>query len=149
MEGIRFCGFRAHELLFEVLGRTFLCLHGHQVGANLQKAVQEITGKYAAQGITVDYTLFGHQHATAIGDYHARNASLVGSNAYSEAGLNFCSKAAQNLHIVTSGGIDSLKVDLQDSSGVTPYPFVADWEAYCPRSEQKLRQGAVVFQVVI
>ena len=69
--------------------------------------------------------------------------------AYSEAGLNFCSKAAQNLHIVTSGGIDSLKVDLQDSSGVTPYPFVADWEAYCPRSEQKLRQGAVVFQVVI
>ena len=89
VEGIRFCGFRAHELLFEVLGRTFLCLHGHQVGANLQKAVQEITGKYAAQGITVDYTLFGHQHATAIGDYHARNASLVGSNAYSEAGLNF------------------------------------------------------------
>ena len=82
VEGIRFCGFRAHELLFEVLGRTFLCLHGHQVGANLQKAVQEITGKYAAQGITVDYTLFGHQHATAIGDYHARNASLVGSNAY-------------------------------------------------------------------
>ena len=58
VEGIAFCGFQANELLFEVMGRTFLCLHGHQVGANLQKSVQEITGKYASRGITVDYTLF-------------------------------------------------------------------------------------------
>ena len=149
VDGIRFCGFRAHELLFEVLGHTFLCLHGHQVGANLQKSVQEIAGKYAAQGITVDYTLFGHLHATAIGDYHARNASLVGSNAYSEAGLNFCSKAAQNLHIVSTHGIDSLKVDLQEVSGIEPYPFPSEWEAYAPKSESKLHQGAVVFQVVV
>ncbi|MCS5700789.1 hypothetical protein NZK32_17240 [Cyanobium sp. FGCU-52] len=149
VEGIDFQGFRANELLFEVMGRTFLCLHGHQVGANLQKSVQEITGKYAAQGITVDYTLFGHQHATSIGDYHARNASLVGSNAYSEAGLNFCSKAAQNVHVVTATAIDGIKVDLQDTSGITPYPFATEWEAYCPKSEGKLHEGAVVFQVVV
>ena len=155
-DGIRFCGFRANELLFEVLGRTFLCLHGHQIGANTQKSVQEIAGKYAAQGITVDYTLFGHLHASAIGDYHARNASLVGSNAYSEAGLNFCSKAAQNVHIVSgvkdgsaNGAIDGVKVDLQDVSGIEPYPFAADWEAYCSKSERKLRSPAVVFQVVV
>jgi predicted phosphodiesterase len=148
-DGIAFCGFRANELLFEVMGRTFLCLHGHQVGANLQKSVQEITGKYAAQGITVDYTLFGHLHATSIGDYHARNASLVGSNAYSEAGLNFCSKAAQNVHVVTATAIDGIKVDLQDLSGIEPYPFAAEWEAYCPKSENKLHEGAVVFQVVV
>jgi predicted phosphodiesterase len=146
---IQFCGFQANELLFQVLGHTFLCLHGHQIGANLQKSVQEITGKYAARGITVDYTLFGHLHATAIGDYHARNASLVGSNAYSEAGLNFCSKAAQNVHIVTAGSIDGLKVDLQDTTGIEPYPFVSEWEAYAPKSESKLHQGAVVFQVVV
>ncbi|MCP9793535.1 hypothetical protein [Vulcanococcus limneticus] len=147
--GIRFCGFRANELLFEVLGRTFLCLHGHQIGSNLQKSVQEIAGKYASQGITVDYTLFGHLHATAIGDYHARNASLVGSNAYAEAGLNFCSKAAQNVHIVTATGIDGLKVDLQDTTGIAPYPFAAEWEAYCPKSERKLHTPSVVFQVVV
>jgi hypothetical protein len=147
--GITFCGYRANELLFQEHGRTIHCLHGHQVAANQQKTVQEITGKYAAQGITVDYTLFGHQHATEIGDYHARNASLVGSNAYAEAGLNFCSKAAQNLHIVTAGSIDGLKVDLQDTTGIEPYPFCKEWEAYCPRSEQKLHQGAVVFQVVV
>ena len=149
VDGISFCGFQANELLFEVMGRTFLCLHGHQVGANVQKSVQEITGKYAARGITVDYTLFGHLHATAIGDYHARNASLVGSNAYSEAGLNFCSKAAQNLHIVTSGAIDGLKVDLQDTAGIEPYPFCSQWEAYAPKSETKLHEGAVVYQVIV
>jgi hypothetical protein len=148
-DGIRFCGFRSHELLFEVMGRTFLCLHGHQIGANVQKSVQEISGRYAARGITVDYTLMGHLHATAIGDYHARNASLVGSNAYAEAGLNYCSKAAQNVHIVTAGAIDGVKVDLQDTDGITPYPFVSEWEAYAPKSESKLHQGAVVFQVVV
>jgi len=148
-DGIAFCGFRANELLFEVMGRTFLCLHGHQVGANTQKSVQEIAGRYAARGITVDYTLFGHQHATAIGDYHARNASLVGSNAYSEAGLNFCSKAAQNVHVVTTGSIDGVKVDLQDTTGIEPYPFASEWEAYCPKSESKLHEGAVVYQVVL
>ena len=148
-DGIRFCGFRANELLFEVLGRTFLCLHGHQIGANVQKSVQEIAGKYAAQGITVNYTLFGHLHASAIGDYHARNASLVGSNAYSEAGLNFCSKAAQNVHIVSAGTIDGVKVDLQDVAGIEPYPFASEWEAYCPKSEHKLHTPSVVYQVVV
>jgi hypothetical protein len=123
------------------------------IKADVQKSVQEITGKYAAQGITVDYTLFGHLHASAIGDYHARKASLVGSNAYSEAGLNYCSKAAQNVHIVTGvkggGTIDGMKVDLQDVSGITPYPFASEWEAYCPKSERKLHSPSVVYQVVV
>jgi len=149
VEGIDFCGFQAHELLFEVMGRTFLCLHGHQVGANVQKSVQELTGKYAARSLTVDYTLFGHLHATWIGDYHARNASLVGSNAYSEAGLNYCSKAAQNDHIVTPAAIDGMKVDLQDTTRIEPYPFVSEWEAYCPKSHSKLHEGAVVYQVIV
>jgi hypothetical protein len=163
-DGIRFCGFRANELVFQVMGRSFLCLHGHQIGANVQKSVQEVMGKYAAQGITVDYTLFGHLHASAIGDYHARNASLVGSNAYSEAGLNFCSKAAQNVHIVTAApaadpkakqakpaaaAIDGMKVDLQDVTGIEPYVFNREWEAYSPKSERKLHTPSVVYQVVV
>ena len=148
-DGIAFRGFQPNELLFEVQGRTFLCLHGHQIGANTQKSVQEITGKYAAQGITVDFTLFGHLHASAIGDYHARNASLVGSNAYSESGLNFCSKAAQNIHIVSAAAIDGMKVDLQDVTNIEGYPFTREWEAYCPKSEGKLHRPSVVYQVVL
>ena len=77
----------------------------------------------------------------------------MGSNAYSEAGLNFCSKAAQNVHIVTGvkegGSIDGVKVDLQDVSGITPYPFASEWEAYCPKSERKLHNPSVVCQVVV
>ena len=36
-----------------------------------------------------------------------------------------------------------------DTTGVEPYPFVSEWEAYAPKSESKLHQGAVVFQVVV
>ncbi len=45
--------------------------------------------------------------------------------------------------------IDGVKVDLQDTTGITPYPFQSEWEAYCPKSESKLHQGAVVYQVTI
>jgi hypothetical protein len=73
----------------------------------------------------------------------------VGSNAYSEAALNFCSKAAQNLHIVSANAIDGIKVDLQDTDGIEPYPFCSDWEAYCPKSEGKLHSETVVYQVIV
>jgi len=33
-------------------------------------------------------------------------------------------------------------VDLQDTTGITPYPFVSEWEAYAPKSASKLHQGA-------
>jgi len=71
------------------------------------------------------------------------------SNAYSEAGLNFCSKAAQNIHVLTPGTIDGMKVDLQDVTGIDPYTFNRDWEAYCPKSERKLHTPSVVYQVVV
>lgn len=51
--------------------------------------------------------------------------------------------------MVTAGSIDGIKVDLQDTSGVEPYPFVSEWEAYASKSASKLHQGAVVFQVVV
>jgi hypothetical protein len=48
-----------------------------------------------------------------------------------------------------AAAIDGLKVDLQDTTGIEPYPFAAEWEAYCPKSERKLRNPSVVFQVVV
>ena len=42
-----------------------------------------------------------------------------------------------------------MKVDLQDVSGIEPYPFESDWEAYCPKSAAKLHSPSVVFQVVV
>jgi hypothetical protein len=51
--------------------------------------------------------------------------------------------------VVTPGTIDGMKVDLQDVSGIEPYPFAAEWEAYCPKSERKLHTPSVVYQVVV
>jgi hypothetical protein len=64
VEGIRFCGFRAHELLFEVLGHTFLCLHGHQTVdyTLLGQGVQLVDGA-SAQGLiaTFDHDVGAHR----------------------------------------------------------------------------------------
>ena len=48
-----------------------------------------------------------------------------------------------------SGAIDGIKVDLQDVTEIEPYPFAAEWEAYCPKSERKLHTPSVVYQVVV
>ena len=57
------------------------------------------------------------------------------------------------MHIVTGvkggGSIDGVKVDLQDTKGIKPYPFASEWEAYCPKSERKLHNPSVVYQVVV
>ena len=153
--GFNFCGFHANELLFEVMGHTFLCLHGHQIKGEIQKRVQQITGKYANQGVIVDFTLFGHVHASYIGDFHARNASLVGSNAYSESALGYSSKAAQNVHIVTGrktnptgevGTIDGMKVDLQDVNGIAPYRFNSK-EPLVPSATNTIHPTSIVHKV--
>ena len=134
---------------------TFLCLHAHQIKGEIQKRVQQITGKYANQGVIVDFTLFGHVHASYIGDFHARNASLVGSNAYSESALGYSSKAAQNVHIVTArktnpigevGTIDGMKVDLQDVSGIAPYPFNSK-EPLVPSATNTIHPTSIVHKV--
>jgi predicted phosphodiesterase len=146
-QGIDFKGFEANELVFEVHGKNFLCIHGHQVGQATQKTMQEISGRYANQGVTIDYILFGHIHASYIGDYHARNASLVGANAYSESGLMFSSKAAQNIHLVSASGIDSMKIDLQDVSAVEGYEFNQEWKEGAASRVVKQNKALVSFRV--
>ena len=108
--GMRFHEFQANEVVFKLHNETFLGVHGHQVNATDQKKCQAIIGKYAAKGINVTHILCGHIHATVISDYVSRNASLVGSNAYSEEALGFVSKAARIVHIVTPQGLDGVKL---------------------------------------
>ena len=50
---------------------------------------------------------------------------------------------------MTAQGLNGMKVDLQDTSGIEPYPFASEWEAYCPKSAGKLHEGAVVYQVIV
>ena len=151
--GMRFHEFQANEVVFKLHNETFLGVHGHQVNATDQKKCQAIIGKYAAKGINVTHILCGHIHATVISDYVSRNASLVGSNAYSEEALGFVSKATQNCHIVTPQGLDGVKLDLQNVDGVEGYEIISKLAAYNAKSADKagtaMREPETLVKVII
>jgi hypothetical protein len=152
-KGMRFHDFNANEVVFKLHNETFLGVHGHQVNATDQKKCQAIIGKYAAKGINITHILCGHIHATVVSDYVSRNASLVGSNAYSEEALGFVSKAAQNIHLVTPQGLDGVKCDLQNVEGVVGYDIIDALAAYNARSADKaheaMREPQTIVKVVI
>lgn len=148
-KGMRFHDFNANEVVFRLHNETFLGVHGHQVNATDQKKCQAIIGKYAAKGINISHILCGHIHATVVSDYVSRNASLVGSNAYSEEALGFVSKAAQNVHLVTPQGLDGIKCDLQNIEGVDGYDIIEALEAYNARSAEKAHEAMVEPQTII
>lgn len=118
------CGFvigeDPNECVVDVNGQGVLLMHGHgggrgQPGAKAQKAIS----RYASlrQPIIVRMVLSGHIHEASIADYHARSASPVGGNGYSEYALGLVSRASQNVHLVwpetAGGGFDGFKIDLQ------------------------------------
>lgn len=147
--GLRFHEFQANEVVFKIHNQTFLGIHGHQIAASDQKKVQAVIGKYAAKGVNITHILCGHIHSTLIADYISRNASLVGSNAYSEEALGFVSKASQNVHVVTTQGLDGVKCDLQDTRGVAGYEVISQLEAYCARSAEKTHEALHAPETVI
>lgn len=148
-KGFRFHEFQANEVLFSVHNETFLGLHGHQVNATDQRKCQSIVGKYAAKGVNVTHILCGHIHSTVVSDYVSRNSSLVGSNAYSEEALQFSSKAAQNVHLVTKQGLDGVKCDLQNVDGVEGYEIVPQLIAYNAKSADKAHEAMVEPQTLV
>ena len=152
-KGLRFNDFNANEVVFSIHNQTFLGIHGHQVNAGDQKKVQAMIGKYSAKGVNITHILCGHIHASLVSDYISRNASLVGSNAYSEEALGLVSKAAQNIHIVTKQGLDGVKCDLQNVDGIEGYEIISKLAQYNARSAEKaseaLRSPETIVRVVI
>ena len=143
-KGLRVHPLQGNEVLFQIHNEVFLLLHGHQVTASDQRKVQSIIGKHSAvAGQQVTHVLCGHIHSTLVGDYISRNASLAGANAYSDEGLQFASKSSQNLHIVTKQGLDGIKLDVQDVTGVQGYAIVEQLQAHCARSVDKANQTAL------
>lgn len=147
--GMRFHDFQANDVVFQVHGQTFLGIHGHQINATDQKKVQAMIGKYAAKGINITHILCGHIHSTMVSDYVSRNASLVGSNAYSEEALGFVSKAAQNIHIVTPQGLDGFKADLQNVDGVEGYEIISKLAQYNAKSADKAHDAMIEPQTIV
>ena len=128
------------EQVVKVNGKNILLIHGNQrrFKPNPEAGVQSIKGKYAARGIIINFIIFGHLHSALIGDMYARGSSLVGANEYSDRGLQLNSRASQNIHIVYSRDrIDSIKIDLQDVTGVEGYDIKRELEAYKAKSSDK------------
>jgi len=151
--GLRFHALHGNEQVFSVHQETFLLLHGHQVNATDQKKVQAIIGqKSATVGQRITHVLCGHIHASCIGDYISRNASLAGANAYSGQALQLASKAAQNFHIVDKahgGSMFGMKVDLQNVEGIEGYHIVDELKAYNAKSADRAHEALAKPQVPV
>lgn len=114
-----------NERTFTIHNRTFLLIHGNQggVAGGAQKTVQAAIGKYAmAKDLHIDHVLAGHFHTSSAGDFFSRNSSMAGTNDYSDS-LQFASRAAQNLHVVTRTDMFSMVVDCQDYRAHDGYPI--------------------------
>lgn len=152
-KGFTFNMMQANEAIIEIYGKNFLIIHGHQLGGgggDVQKKIQQIMGRFNKYGVQIHYVFAGHIHNAYVSDYFSRNASLVGSNAYSEEALNFVSWASQTLHIIKpNGAINSMRVDLQDAYDYDMYPMEEHINAYNAKSSNKARPEHTIVKVII
>lgn len=136
------------------LGKAnILLIHGHTGIARTAKAEPEVAklkARYAAQGVKVDYVIFGHIHSAYVSDFFARSGGLPGSNAYSEKALNLQSKASQNLYVFHGdGSIDGYKIDLQNAADYEPYKYDTSLESYNSQKNVVGRKGVVIHKIVV
>ena len=138
------------EIVINVAGQNLLMLHGHGgLKGGIEKAINQIMGRYSAKGIDVDYVIFGHVHSARVGDNYSRSSSMVGANDYSEKALNLTGRASQNCYIFyNNGNRDGIKVDLQNVSN-KGYEIDKSLEAYNAKSANKTEKTETIFKVVV
>jgi len=138
------------ERVVEIENQNILLLHGNQLKGNLEQAIQKIKGKYASQGTIIHFVIFGHLHSARLGDIYARGSSLVGANGYSDSALQLESRASQNVHIFyKDGSRDSIKIDLQNTDGITGYEIIKELEAYNAKSVKKAFKKQKISKIII
>lgn len=151
-KGIEFIGGGIIEKVVSLDEFNILLLHGDKLNqSSLERSIHSKMAKYSQQGISIDYVIFGHLHESRISDFYARSSSLVGSNSYSDEGLNLISKASQNIFIVDSKAKDihAIKVDLQNVNDIIGYNIIKELEAYNAKALDKLKDNKVIVQVII
>lgn len=148
IEGIKFHSIDKVELVVKVDSQNWLFAHDIQKATDKQASTQSAIGRYALQGIKVDFVVGGHVHSTRVTDISARSSSLAGSNSYNEIALGLLGRAAGLVYVVKNGirGIEYL--DLQDASN-EGYEIISQLEAYNVKSEMKTKSDIITFQVII
>jgi predicted phosphodiesterase/transposase-like protein len=128
------------EHVVKVLNKNILIIHGHTIkNGNVSTQIQKIKTKWTDHiGEKIDFVIWGHYHAAQITDLHARSGSLCGGNDYSDHGLQLSTRASQNVYVVRKDSINAMKIDLQDTSGITGYKIEKELEAYHIKSFEKV-----------
>lgn len=150
-DGVDFIDGDPSELIVKVGDFNVLLMHGHGcINGSIEKSVEQIKGRFASQGIIVDYVLFGHIHSAYVGDHFSRSSSLCGSNAYNEKKLNIRGRASQNIYIVNNDQklLDAIKIDLQVVDG-EQYNVDMSLAEYNPKSEKRHKPMNTIFRVVV
>lgn len=148
---INFVSGNLFEHILSVNGTNILVVHGHRLGKMGHGELSKAITKWAKKGVIVNKIMCGHLHETNITDTLLRTGSLVGNNAYADAGLNLYSRASQNYYIIDeNGNLDATSVDLQtvnDDSDM--YSIIDDLGAYNAKSVGKLKTTTNILQIVI
>lgn len=145
---VKFIDTNPVEAVICINGKNFLLTHGTHIGQATQTNIQKLIGKYSSNGVVIDYILFGHIHSANISDIFARSSSLVGENTYSSFGLNFASKASQNVHLIKENGtIHNFRIELQNTDGINGYAIQSDLDAYNAKSASKVHQEYKVVKI--
>lgn len=150
-KGISFMRGAARENIVSCNGQNVLIMHGESIPkTGVERRIQQIIGKWNNKGVSVDFVIFGHLHSARLGDTYARSSSLVGANSYSDDNLQLISRASQNIHIFHSNkSRDSIKIDLQDTTGIEGYLIDESLSVYNAKSAIKNKPVTVVHQVVV
>lgn len=148
---IKFISGNTFEYILSVNGTNILVVHGHRLGKMDHNDISKAIGKWAKKGIIIHFIMCGHLHETKITDTLLRSGSLVGNNAYADAGLNLNSWASQNFYIIDEfGRLDATKVDLQNVDEDFPaYNVDESLDAYNAKSIIKLRNTKSILEIVI
>jgi predicted phosphodiesterase len=134
-EGVKFIDGDFAEKLLNINNSNVLILHGVSLKSDLEKSVQQMFGRYSANGVNIDYLFCGHYHSARIGDTFARCGSLCGGNSYSEGALNLNSRASQLIGIFYPDKTNEvLRVDLQDTKDIEGYEIIEALEEYNAKS---------------
>jgi predicted phosphodiesterase len=151
IQGIDFIHGPEVELVVSIDNYNVLLTHGIKLDPkNIDKSIGLIRSRYASKNQPIHYVLCGHIHSASISDLYGRGASLAGSNAYNEYGLNIEGRASQNAYILNKDGhVDGIKIDLQDTTGISGYPINTKLAAYSPQSAQQLQPNTTVIRIVV
>ena len=138
------------EVVVNVAGQNLLMLHGHGgLKGGIEKAINQIIGRYSIKGINIDYVIFGHVHSARVGDNYARSSSMVGANDYSEKALNLSGRASQNCYVFyDNGNRDGIKIDLQNAD-CKGYEIDKELEAYNAKSAYKTNKNETIIKIVV